>query len=102
MLCFGLLGPRRRIEDNIKMYPKGIGYGLGSSGTGYGPVAGSYENGNEPSDSIRGGGGGLSKLCDCQLLKNDSVPWSYVLCYDFERCCPSQIICSQLTIYEEV
>jgi len=37
------------------MYPKGIGYGLGSSGTGYGPVAGSYENGNEPSDSMTTG-----------------------------------------------
>jgi hypothetical protein len=29
--------------------------GLHASGLGKGPVAGSYEHGNEPSDSIKGG-----------------------------------------------
>jgi hypothetical protein len=29
--------------------------GLDSSGSGYGPVAGSYKHGNEPSGSLRGG-----------------------------------------------
>jgi hypothetical protein len=28
---------------------------LNSSGSGYGPVAGCYEHGNEPSDSMKGG-----------------------------------------------
>jgi hypothetical protein len=30
--------------------------GLDSSGSGQGPVAGCCEHGNEPSDSIKGGG----------------------------------------------
>jgi hypothetical protein len=29
-------------------------YGLDSSGSGYGPVEGSYDHGNEPSGSITG------------------------------------------------
>jgi hypothetical protein len=38
-------------------------------------VAGSCENGNEPSGSIRGGGL-LDYLSDYQLLKKDYAPWS--------------------------
>jgi hypothetical protein len=30
--------------------------GLDSSGSGYGPVAGSFEHGNEPSGSLKGEG----------------------------------------------
>jgi hypothetical protein len=30
-------------------------FGLDSSGSGYGQVVGSYEHGNEPSGSIKGG-----------------------------------------------
>jgi hypothetical protein len=38
-------------------------------------VAGSCEDGNEPSGSIKGGEF-LGYLSDCQLLKNYSVPCS--------------------------
>jgi mevalonate pyrophosphate decarboxylase len=43
--------PRHKLDDNIKMGLKRKrvrGCGLGSSGSGYGSVAGSCENGNEP------------------------------------------------------
>jgi hypothetical protein len=59
--------PRRRWEDNIKI---DIGknrtgwYGQDESGSGYGPVEGSCEHGNEPSCSIK-----------CWLLKRDLAPW---------------------------
>jgi hypothetical protein len=43
---------RRRWEDNIKMYLTEIGYD--NVGSGYGPVARSCENGDEPSGSITG------------------------------------------------
>jgi hypothetical protein len=49
-------------------------YGLDSSGSGQGQVAGSCEHGNEPSCSIKGGEF-IDLLSDCQLLK-DSAPWS--------------------------
>lgn len=41
-------------EDNININLKEKGCGLDESGSGYGPVAGSCEHGNEPSDSIKG------------------------------------------------
>jgi hypothetical protein len=40
--------PSYRWEDNIRMDLKLVGaYGLDESGSGYGPVAGSCEHGNE-------------------------------------------------------
>jgi hypothetical protein len=50
---------RRRLscEDNIRMDPVEnwvARCGLDVSGSGYGPVAGSCEHGNEPSGSIKG------------------------------------------------
>jgi hypothetical protein len=50
--------PRRRWEDNIKMYLKEIGFGgcgLDSFGLGQRQVAGSYEHGDEPSGFIKCG-----------------------------------------------
>jgi hypothetical protein len=55
------------MEDNNKMDLK-IGYGLDSTGSGYGPMAVSYEHCNEPSGSIKSRGF-LYRLSDCQLLK---------------------------------
>jgi hypothetical protein len=46
-----------------------------SAGSGWDPVAGSCEYGNEPSGSIKGGDG-IDQLSDCQLLKKDSAAWS--------------------------
>jgi hypothetical protein len=45
---------KRRWEDNITMHLRNRieWYGLVSSGSGYRPVAGSCEHGNEPSVSI--------------------------------------------------
>jgi hypothetical protein len=51
--------------------------GLKSSGSGWGPVAGSCEHDNEPSGSIKGGDF-LYKLSDCQFLKKDSAEWSWL------------------------
>jgi hypothetical protein len=51
--------------------------GLDSSGSGYGPVAGCCENGNEPSGSIKGGEF-LDSLSDCQLLNKDFALWSHI------------------------
>jgi hypothetical protein len=48
---------------------------LDSSGSGQGPVASSYQQGNEPSGSIKGQRF-IDQLVDCQLLKKDSSPWS--------------------------
>jgi hypothetical protein len=45
--------PRHRWEDNIRM-DRVRSCELDSAGSGYGPVAGSYEHGNEPSGSIKG------------------------------------------------
>jgi hypothetical protein len=50
--------PRRRPQDNIKTDFKTNRVqrcGLDSSGSGYGPVAGSCEHGNEHSGSTKGG-----------------------------------------------
>jgi hypothetical protein len=47
---------RRRWDDHIKMDLRGIGWGgvgWNSSGTGWEPVSGSCEHGNEPSGSIK-------------------------------------------------
>jgi hypothetical protein len=43
---------------------------------GWGPVAGCFEHGNEPSGSTKGGF--LDWLCDYQLLQMDSPQWSFV------------------------
>jgi hypothetical protein len=43
--------PRRRWEDNIKMNLRKIG--IDSAGSGYDPLAGFCEHGNEPSGSIK-------------------------------------------------
>jgi hypothetical protein len=45
--------PRRRWEDGIRMDLReiGLGYGLDSTGSGQGPVAGCCECGDEPSGS---------------------------------------------------
>jgi len=49
-------------------------WGLDSSGSGWGPVAGSYGHCNETFVSIKGGQ--FLDLTDSKLLKKDSVPWS--------------------------
>jgi len=46
---------------------------LDTNDTGYGPVAGFCEHGNEPSGSIKSGKF-LDQLSDCQLLKKHSAP----------------------------
>jgi hypothetical protein len=50
-------------------------YGLDSSGSGQGPVAGSCEHGNEPSGFIKGREF-LDQLRDYYLLRKGSVPLS--------------------------
>jgi len=50
--------------------------GLDISGSGKGSVAGSYENGNETSSSIKGGWELLDYFSDYQLLKKKSALWS--------------------------
>jgi hypothetical protein len=49
---------RRRWEDNVRLYLRVVGWGsyggLDSSGSGWRPVAGCCEHGNEPSGSIKG------------------------------------------------
>jgi len=49
-------------------------FGLNSAGSGWSPVAGSCEHGNEPSGSVKGDGV-LDQLNDYQLLKEDSASW---------------------------
>jgi hypothetical protein len=49
---------------------------MDSSGSGQGPVAGSCEH-NEASSCIKGREF-LDWLSDCQLLKKDSAPWSWI------------------------
>jgi hypothetical protein len=46
---------RRENTTETDFREQGLGVWTGSSGSGYGPVAGSYEHGNEPSSSIKGG-----------------------------------------------
>jgi hypothetical protein len=41
-------------------------------------VAGSFEHGNGPSGSIKGGEF-LDKLSDCWVLGIDSAPWSWLV-----------------------
>jgi hypothetical protein len=51
-----LVRPRCRWVDNIKMHlkrDKMVWYGLDRSSSGYGPVEGSCQQGNEPSRSIK-------------------------------------------------
>jgi hypothetical protein len=49
-----LLGrPRGRLEDNIKLDLRETGFELDSAGSGYGPVVGFCEHGDQPSSSIR-------------------------------------------------
>jgi hypothetical protein len=52
-----------------------FGYGLNSSDSGQGPVAGFCEHGNEPFGSVKGEQL-LDWLNDCQLLMKDSLPWN--------------------------
>jgi hypothetical protein len=47
---------------------------MDSSGSGYGPVTGSGERGNEPSRSTESGKF-LEKLSDYLFLKKEPVPW---------------------------
>jgi hypothetical protein len=47
---------------------------LDSSGSGQGPVATSYEHGNEPSGYIQGEEF-LNQMSDYRLLRKDSGPW---------------------------
>jgi len=46
---------------------------MGSSGSGYEPLAGCCEHSNEHSVSIKGGEC-INQLCDYQLVKKDSAP----------------------------
>jgi hypothetical protein len=48
-----LASPRQTMEDNIKKDLRVGDCGVDSSGAGEGLVAGSFENGNEPSSSIK-------------------------------------------------
>jgi hypothetical protein len=52
--------------------------GSKSSGSIYGPVAGSCEHGSGHSVSIKGAKF-LDQLSDYELLKEDSAPWSYLV-----------------------
>jgi hypothetical protein len=45
--------PRRRWVDNIKIRNRTGWYARDSSGSGHGPVKGSFEHVNEPSGSIK-------------------------------------------------
>jgi hypothetical protein len=65
--------PRRRWEDSINTDLRETG--LDPSGSGYRPVKGSCEHGNEPSDSIKFWEF-VVWLSNCRLLKKDSLPWS--------------------------
>jgi hypothetical protein len=67
--------PRRRWVDNIKMDLRDrMGWwGLDRSCSGYGPLEGSCERGNEPSGSIKPWEV-LEWLHNRQLLKKDSAP----------------------------
>jgi hypothetical protein len=47
--------PRRIWEDNIKLYLREIGCRLNLSGSGKGPMAVRFEDGNELLGSIKGG-----------------------------------------------
>jgi hypothetical protein len=51
-----IVRPRRRWEDNIRMYLTEIvgRCGLDASGSAWKPVGGSCEHGNEPLNSIKG------------------------------------------------
>jgi hypothetical protein len=60
---------------NIKTDLKEIGCGLDYTGSAYGPVAGSCEHGEEPSDS-RKYRGFLDQLSYYQLLKEMIAAWS--------------------------
>ena len=77
--------PTRRLEDNIEMDVREMGweYGLDRSGSGYGQVADSCECGNELSDSIYCGEI-LEHLRTSQLLRKVYAPWSiYLFTYLF-------------------
>jgi hypothetical protein len=68
--------PRRRWVNNIKIDLKrdSMGwYGLDPSGSGYGPVEGSCEHGDEPSSSMKCWAV-LEWLHNWQLLKKGSAP----------------------------
>jgi hypothetical protein len=52
--------------------------GLDSSGQDEGPVAGSCEDGNEPSDSIKCSKF-LDKLSACQLLNEAPATWAWLV-----------------------
>jgi hypothetical protein len=65
-----------RWEYNIKMDVIEILRELDSCGSGWVPVAGTCEQSDEPSRSIKGGQF-LEYLSEYYLLKKDSAPWSY-------------------------
>jgi hypothetical protein len=75
---FGI--PRRRWEDNRMdvRNVRGGRCGVDASGSGWNPVTGCCEHGNEPSVSIKGGEF-LDQLSEYFLLKKDSAPWSWVV-----------------------
>jgi hypothetical protein len=51
---------------------------MDSTGSGQGSVAGSAENGDEPSGFIKGGKF-LGRLSDYELMNNDRVIWSSII-----------------------
>ena len=56
-----LVRPMRRWEDNIEMDLQDVGWkGMDSFGSGLGQEADACECGNEPSGSIKRGGGGTN------------------------------------------
>lgn len=79
---------RCRQENHIRTYLKRVigKCGLDSSCSGQPPVAGSYENGNEPSGFIKGEEY-VKWLRNYQVLKDS------VLCSQLVRWCASQLMC---------
>jgi hypothetical protein len=66
--------PRRRWVDNIEIDLRGIGWdGLDRTGSGWGPVEGSCEHGDEPSGSLKCWKI-LEYLHNWQLLRKGSAP----------------------------
>jgi hypothetical protein len=62
------------VRITLKKCLNELGFELDACGSGLGPVAGSCEQSNEPSGSIRRREF-LDKLSDYELLKEESAPW---------------------------
>jgi hypothetical protein len=72
------LKTRERERENLKCIRRVRKCGLDPSTSGYGLVAGSFEQGNDNSDSTKGGKF-LDKLDDCQLLEKNDILCNWVI-----------------------